>query len=74
MSDHALSLLAEGLSANTKLTDFFFTHNNLRVDPENCEASLALIRSFSNKLDLKSLAINSCNLGGELLEALRDSI
>ena len=71
LSEYAFSQLAEGLSANTKLTDFFFTHNDLQ---EFKEAGLELINSFSNKKDLKQLALNSCNLNGELLVALKDAV
>ena len=52
-------LLAEGLACNSRLTDFFFTHNDLTL---NAEASKELLKSFANKKELKSLAINSCNL------------
>lgn len=30
MSVNAFKMLSEGLALNTKLTDLFFTHNNLR--------------------------------------------
>jgi hypothetical protein len=29
MSPHAFDLMAEGLASNTRLTDLFFTHNDL---------------------------------------------
>jgi Leucine-rich repeat (LRR) protein len=79
MSESALKLLGEGLKTNTKLTDFFFTDNNLKYvekegDDPSIEAGLEFLKSFSNKKDLLSLAFNSCNLNGELLEELQNSI
>ena len=37
------------------------------------EAGIDFLKAFSNKKDLQSLAFNSCNLNGELLEALKES-
>ena len=71
MSPHALGLMAEGLASNTRLTDLFFTHNDLKAGEE---AGLAFIRALSNKKDLRSLALNSCNLNGEYLTELRNAI
>lgn len=71
MSAHAIKLLTVGLQENTVLTDFFFTHNDLSASPDE---SLALIKSLENKQNLSTLAINSCNLNGELLEELQRSI
>ena len=65
-------MLSEGLKNNTKLTDLFFTHNDLVS--EGGEGGLIFIRSLSNKKELKSLAINSCNLNGNLLLELQKSI
>jgi len=31
MSEYAFGLLAEGLASNSKLTDLFFTHNDLQL-------------------------------------------
>jgi Ran GTPase-activating protein (RanGAP) involved in mRNA processing and transport len=72
MSDNALTMLSEGLKSNTVLTDLFFTHNDLVS--EGGDGGMAFIQSLSNKKDLKSLAINSCNLNGKLLEELEKSI
>ena len=71
MSPHAFGLMAEGLASNTRLTDLFFTHNDLKAGEE---AGLAFIRALSNKKDLRSLALNSCNLNGEYLTELRNAI
>lgn len=71
MTQEAMSMFAAGLEANTRLTDLFFTHNNLQ---EAGEAGLAFIKSLSNKKDLRSLALNSCNLNGEYLVALQDAV
>ena len=71
LSEAALRLLAEGLACNSRLTDFFFTHNDLTL---HTEASKELLKSFANKRDLKSLAINSCNLSCELLEVLKTAV
>lgn len=67
MSAKALGMLAQGLAANSKLTDFFFTHNNLM---EHAEEAKVFLGSFENKRELRSLALNSCNLSNELLETL----
>ena len=64
-------MFATGLEANTRLTDLFFTHNDLQ---EAGEAGLAFIKSLSNKKELRSLALNSCNLNGQYLEALQASV
>ena len=82
MSESALRLLGQGLKTNTKLTDFFFTDNNLKYLPEGAkegtepsiDAGLEFLKSFENKKDLVSLAFNSCSLNGELLEQLKSSI
>lgn len=71
MSINAFKMLSEGLALNTRLTDFFFTHNNLA---DAAEGGVALIQALKNKTDLKSLALNSCNLTSELLAELDDSI
>lgn len=71
MSPQAMKLLSEGLAHNTRLTDLFFSANNLQ---EGGEGGLALIRSLSNKKDLKSLALNSCNINGAYLEELKMAI
>ena len=65
MSRHALNMLTQGLATNTRLTDFFFTHNNLE---EHEEIGLAFLKTFENKRELRSLALNSCNLNNSLLE------
>ena len=31
MSPEAIALMAEGLASNTRLTDLFFTHNDLQA-------------------------------------------
>lgn len=67
MSERAMFLFAEGLKTNNQLTDFFFTHNDLR---EHEAAGLEFIKTMGNKKDLKSVAFNSCNLNGNLLEEL----
>ena len=64
MSPHALGLMAEGLASNTRLTDLFFTHNDLKAGEE---AGLDFIRALSNKKDLRSLALNSCNFYNKFL-------
>lgn len=64
MSKYALSLLASGLATNSRLTDFFFTHNNLE---EHEDVGITFIKSFENKRELKSLALNSCKLNNTLL-------
>lgn len=46
MSISAFKLLSEGLALNTRLTDFFFTHNNLA---DAAEGGVALIQALSNK-------------------------
>jgi hypothetical protein len=71
MSVDTFKLLAEGLKSNTKLTELFFTHNDIRGGEEGGEQ---FILSLGNKKDLKSLALNSCNLNGSLLELLMNSI
>ena len=71
MSARAMQLFSIGLAANTKLTDFFFTHNDLQ---EGGDGGSEILRALSNKKDLKSLALNSCNLNGELLTELKKSI
>ena len=53
------------------LTDFFFTHNDLSETPEE---SMVFIKCLENKTSLTTLALNSCNLNGELLEELKNSI
>ena len=68
MTQEAMTMFASGLEANTRLTDLFFTHNDLQ---EAGEAGLAFIKSLSNKKDLRSLALNSCNCNGQYLEALQ---
>lgn len=72
MSDRSLTMLSEGLKSNTKLTDLFFTHNDLVS--EGGEGGILFIKALSNKKELKSLAINSCNLNGNLLKELQYSI
>ena len=64
-------MIAEGLSSNTRLTDLFFTHNNIQ---EGGEGGISLIKSLNNKKNLKSLALNSCHLNNELLEHLQSAI
>jgi Ran GTPase-activating protein (RanGAP) involved in mRNA processing and transport len=71
MSEQAFSLLAEGLASNSRLTDLFFTHNDLQLGGEG---GIKVIQSLSNKRDLKSLALNSCNLNGQLLEELMSAL
>lgn len=72
MSDKALAMLSEGLKSNTVLTDLFFTHNDLAS--EGGDGGSIFIQALANKKDLKSLALNSCNLNGILLEELEKSI
>ena len=72
MSDRSLTMLSEGLKSNTKLTDLFFTHNDLVS--EGGEGGILFIKALANKKELKSLAINSCNLNGNLLKELQYSI
>ena len=67
MSEKAFGLLAAGLQNNTCLTDLFFTHNDLQ---EAGDGGIEFIKALSNKKDLKSLALNSCNLNGALLAEL----
>lgn len=64
-------MFADGLANNTRLTDLFFTHNDLQ---EAGNAGLALIKTLANKTNLRSLALNSCNLNGKYLEALDTAI
>jgi hypothetical protein len=71
MSKYALGLLASGLATNTRLTDFFFTHNNLE---EFEDVSKQFLKSFENKRDLKSLALNSCHMTNDLLLELQTAI
>jgi len=71
MSKFGLNLLANGLLTNTRLTDFFFTHNNLS---EHQDTGIQFLKTFENKKDLKSLAFNSCSLNNDLLEELKNSI
>jgi len=67
MSPNAFALLSEGLAMNTKLTDLFFTHNDLQ---EAGEGGVAFIQCLVNKKELKSLALNSCRLNNDLLNEL----
>jgi Ran GTPase-activating protein (RanGAP) involved in mRNA processing and transport len=71
LSENAMKMLSEGLSQNTKLTDLFFTHNDLQLAGEG---GVQFIRSLKNKKDLRVLALNSCNLNGDLLEELKESL
>ena len=71
MSKDAYLQLSEGLNSNTCLTDLFFTHNDLQAAGEG---GIAFIKTLANKKDLKSLAINSCNLNGSYLEELKNAI
>jgi hypothetical protein len=64
-------MFTAGLATNTRLTDFFFTHNNLE---EHEEAGTAFLKTLENKRELKSLALNSCNLNVSLLETLQYAI
>lgn len=64
MSVAAMQTLADGLKVNQVLTDFFFTHNDLQAGGEG---GLNILKSLSNKKDLRSLALNSCNVNGEYL-------
>ena len=64
MSKYALGLLASGLATNTRLTDFFFTHNNLE---EFEDTGKQFLKSFENKKELRSLALNSCHMNNDLL-------
>ena len=64
MSVEAMQIFANGLKENKVLTDFFFTHNDLQAGGEG---GLAILKALSNKKDLKSLALNSCNVNGEYL-------
>ena len=71
MSGNAIKLLSAGLQENTVLTDFFFTHNDLSETPDE---SLVFIKTLGNKNSLTTLALNSCNLNGDLLAELRNAI
>ena len=71
MSGAAIKLLSAGLMQNTALTDFFFTHNNLQENPEE---SAAFLKTLENKPNLTTLALNSCNLNGDLLIELKNAI
>lgn len=71
MSKRALEMFASGLASNTRLTDFFFTHNNLE---EYEDAGKVFLQSFENKRDLRSLALNSCHMNNTLLAELQASI
>ena len=66
-----MQILADGLCENSKLTDFFFTHNDLQAGGEG---GLASIKSLGNKKDLKSLALNSCNVNQEYLDELEKAL
>ena len=70
MSDSALQQFSAGLKENNTLTDLFFTHNHL--DTNAGPGSLEFVKSFGNKSSLRSLALNSCNLNGALLEELKN--
>ena len=67
MSKYGLNLLANGLSANSRLTDFFFTHNDLSEFPDTGKQ---LLKTFENKKELRSLAFNSCCMTNDLLAEL----
>lgn len=67
MSENAFLMLSEGLAMNSRLTDLFFTHNDLLAAGEG---GVKFIQSLANKKDLKSLALNSCKLNNELLSEL----
>ena len=71
MSENAFSMLSEGLALNTRLTDLFFTHNDLLAAGEG---GVRFIQALSNKKELKSLALNSCKLNNELLSELQEAI
>ena len=71
MSGHGIKLLSAGLMENTCLTDFFFTHNDLSESPEE---SSVFIKCLANKPNMTTLALNSCNLNGDLLIELKNSI
>jgi len=71
MSVAAMQTLADGLAGNKVLTDFFFTHNDLQAGGEG---GLSVLKSLANKKDLRSLALNSCNINGEYLQELENSI
>lgn len=71
MSVAAMQTLADGLKDNKVLTDFFFTHNDLQAGGEG---GLSVLKSLANKKDLRSLALNSCNINGEYLQELENSI
>ena len=62
MSDKAITMLSEGLKGNIVLTDLFFTHNDLAS--EGGDGGVLFIQALANKKELKSLALNSCNLNG----------
>lgn len=62
MTPEAMTMFAEGLEANTRLTDLFFTHNDVQAAGD---AGIAFIKALANKKDLRSLALNSCNLGND---------
>jgi hypothetical protein len=47
MSDKSLIMLSEGLKNNTRLTDLFFTHNDLIS--EGGEGGIHFIKSLANK-------------------------
>lgn len=64
MSVAAMQTFGDGLIENKVLTDFFFTHNDLQAGGEG---GLSILKSLANKKDLKSLALNSCNVNGEYL-------
>jgi hypothetical protein len=71
MSKKGLSLLATSLAHNTRLTDFFFTHNDIE---EHEDAGYQFLKSFENKRELRSLALNSCKLNNEHLKVLQNAI
>jgi len=57
LSEKGVGLFAEAINENQAITDFYITHNNL--DGPN---GLKLLKSLSNKKQLKSLALNSCKM------------
>ena len=59
-----MQTLADGLKENKVLTDFFFTHNDLQAGGDG---GLGVLKSLANKKDLRSLALNSCNVNGEYM-------
>ena len=71
MSPNAFTMLSEGLAMNTRLTDLFFTHNDLL---NAGDGGIKFIQSLANKKELKSLALNSCKLNNDLLSELQEAI